>query len=70
MLSTAAPFQGTKQPDFLSIKETADVMTPKPSAASHMHTDSWCAFSFLLSIISSAFVLLVNKIQMVAFHCS
>ena len=27
MLSTAAPFQGTKQPDFLFIEEIANVMS-------------------------------------------
>ena len=49
MLSTAAPFQGTKQPDFLFTKEIANVMTYKPSAASHADTDSWGAFSILHS---------------------
>lgn len=47
MLSTTAPFQGTKQADFLFTEETANVMTPKPSAASHVHADSWGAFSLL-----------------------
>lgn len=49
MLSTAAPFQGTKQPDFLFIEEIANVMTSKPSAASHADIDSWGAFSILCS---------------------
>lgn len=49
MLSTAAPFQGTKQPDFLSIEEIANVMTSEPSAASHTDIDSWGAFSILCS---------------------
>ena len=43
MLSTAAPFQGTKLPDFLFIEEIANVMTSKPSAASHADIDSWGA---------------------------
>lgn len=48
-LSIAAPFQGTEQPGFLSIIETADVMTSKPSATSHKDIDSWGAFSILYS---------------------
>jgi len=49
MLSTAAPFQGTKLPDFLFIEEIANVMTSKPSAASHADIDSWGAFRLLHS---------------------
>lgn len=47
MLSTASPFQGTKLPNFLSIEEVANVMTSKPSAATHLDIDSWGAFSIL-----------------------
>lgn len=49
MLSTTAPFQGTKQPDFLFTEEIANAMTSEPSAASHTDIDSWGAFSVLHS---------------------
>lgn len=55
MLSTAAPFQGTKQPDFLFTEEIANMMTSKPSAASHTDIDSWGAFSVLHSYRPSPF---------------
>lgn len=53
MLSIAALFQGTEQPDFLSIVEIADVMTSKPSAASHKDIDSWVLSAFSAVIVLS-----------------
>lgn len=60
MLSTAAPFRGTEQPDFLSIEVIANAMTSKPSAASHTDIDSWGAFSILLVIVPSPFIFLAD----------
>lgn len=60
MLSTAAPFRGTKQPDFLFTEELANVMTSKPSAASHADIGSWGAFSARHSYGPSPFASLAD----------
>lgn len=60
MLSTAAPFQGTKRPDFLFIKEIANVTTSKPSAASHMDIDSWVLSEVSMVIVPFPFASLTD----------